>query len=111
MNPELSWGSWLRMEVWDPVLLLLAATSLGSLVSQPPCLLLPLPLLLPGTKEADGAVSCKAGRPYALPPGASRVLLPLPAASPRGRRQGPPWLAKGDPATCNYWKVLPRPDP
>ena len=111
MNLELSCRSRLRMEVRGPVRLPLAVTPLGSLVSQPPCLLLPLPLLLPGTKEADGAVSCKAGRPCTLPPGPSWVLLPLPAASPRGHRQGPPWPAWGDPTTCSYWKALPHPDP
>ena len=62
-----------------PVLLPLAVTPLGSLRSQPPCLLLLLPLLLPGTKDADWAASCKAGRPCAP----YQVPLPIPATPSR----------------------------
>ena len=69
------------MEVRGPVLLPLAVTPLGSLGSQPPCLLLPLPLLLLGL---SWAASCKAGRPCALPPGpSSRSCYPFPPPHPR----------------------------
>ena len=56
----------------------------------PPCLLLPLPLLLPGTKEADWAASCKAGRPCAPPPGpSSRSCYPFPPPHPEGADRDP----------------------
>ena len=68
-------------------------SSLGSLDSQPPCLLiLPLPLLLTGTGGWQ-AVSWKAGRPCTGPPGHSpRSCRPSPQPLKRcpGSRQGPP---------------------
>ena len=98
MNLELSCRSRLRMEVRGPVRLPLAVTPLGSLVSQPPCLLLPLPLLPPGTKDADWAASCKAQRPctpppdpsscYPFPPPQGQCLMLLRLSGAEGRVSG-----------------------
>ena len=71
-----------------PVLLRLAVTPQGSLGSQPPCLLLPLPLLLPGLRKLTGQRVARQGD---LAP---RHQVPLPV-----------------PATSSHRKALPRPDP
>ena len=112
MNPELSWGSRLKMEVGGQVLLPLAVSSPG----QPgfSAFLPPAPTAPPAprTKETDGAASGKAGKTCAPPPGPSRVLLPVSAVPPRGRRQGTPRPAWGDPtATSSHRKALRDPDP
>ena len=62
-----------------PVLLLLAVTPRGSLGSQPPCLLLPLPLLLPGLKRLTGQRAAKQGDPAPR----HHVTLPVPATLSR----------------------------
>ena len=113
MNPELSCRSQLRTGTGVQSFSRWRWPALGSLGSQPPCLLLPLPLLLPGTKEAGGAASCKAGRPCAPPPGpSSSSCYPFPSPHPegadrdtRGRRGETPT------ATSSHQKALPRPDP
>ena len=94
------------------VLLLLAVTpprQPGFSASLPPAPAAPPAL---GTKEADGAASCKAGRPCAPPPGrSSRSCYPFPPPHPEGTDRDPRGRrGETPPATSSHRKALPRPD-
>ena len=99
-----------------PVLLLLAVTPRGSLGSQPPCLLLPLPLLLPGLKRLTGQRAAKQGDPaprhhVTLPVPATLSRYPFPPPHPEGTDRDPRGRrGETPPATSSHPKALPRSD-